>query len=66
MNKTTKNADDLKINSLEVVYKSYDLFQMRLNRSHNLTLPRTNLGISSSIKPIHKLVKSLIQTSNKL
>lgn len=39
---------------------------MRLNRSHNPTMPRTDLNMSSSVKPVCKLAKSLTKTSNKV
>lgn len=39
---------------------------MRLNRSHNLTVPRTDLDKGSNIKLAYKLTKSLTETSNKV
>ena len=39
---------------------------MRIAKSYDLTVPRTNLGTGSSIKPVCKLAKSLTETSSKV
>ena len=39
---------------------------MRLTKSHNSTVLKTNLGISSGVRPACKFVKSLTKTSNKV
>lgn len=39
---------------------------MRLAKSHNLTIPRTNLDIGLDIKPACKLAKSLTKTRSKM
>lgn len=46
--------------------KSYNLFEMRLVKSHNLIVPKSDLGIGSSVKPTHKLAKSLTKISSKI
>lgn len=48
------------------VNESHNLLQIRLDRSHNLTMSKTNISIGSGVKPAHKLVKSLTETSNKV
>lgn len=39
---------------------------MKLERSYDPTVLKINLGIDSGIKPVHKLIKSLTETSNKV
>lgn len=46
--------------------KSHNLSQIGLVKSHNLTMLRLDLGMSSGIKLIHKLAKSLIRTCSKV
>lgn len=46
--------------------ESHNSFQIRLAKIHNLTVPRTDLSMGSGVKPIHKLAKSLIETSSKV
>lgn len=77
INETVTNKGNLEVNDLEVVQsmtmtsqmrldKSYNLPQIGLAKSHNLTMPRTDLGISSGIKPTFKLTKSLTKSRNKV
>lgn len=46
--------------------ESHNSLQIRLAKIHNLTVPKTDLSMGSSIKPAHKLAKSLIKTSSKV
>lgn len=39
---------------------------MRLAKFHDYTMPRTDLGTDSDIKPVGKFAKSLTKTSNKV
>lgn len=61
INETVTDEGNLEVNDLEVVQnmtitlqmrldKSYNLPPMGLAKSHNLTMPRTDLGTSSGIK----------------
>lgn len=46
--------------------ESYNQPQMRLDRSYNLTIPRTNLSTGSAIRPLCKLAKFWGETSSKM
>lgn len=46
--------------------KSYNPFWMRLNKSHNLTMPRIDLGTDLDVKPVYNPAKSLTKISNKV
>ena len=46
--------------------KSHNLPQIRLAKIYNLTIPRIDLNMSSDIKLIRKLAKSLIEISKKV
>lgn len=48
------------------LYKSHNLSRIKLYKSHNPFILRANLAINSDIKPICKLVKSLIDISSKV
>lgn len=39
---------------------------MKLDKSHNPTILRIDLGMGSSVRFIHKLAKFLIKTSDKI
>lgn len=39
---------------------------MRLNKSHNLTMPRIDLGTDLDVKLVYNPVKSLTKISNKV
>lgn len=46
--------------------KSYNSFQIRSDKSHDPTMPRIDLGMSLSVRPIYELAKSLIKTNSKV
>lgn len=77
MNETIANIGNLEVNGLEVIQnmtkvlwiksnKSYNPSQIRLAKSYNLTVPKTDLSLGLGIKLVYKLTKSLRETNNKI
>lgn len=77
INKTVAKISNLKANGLKIILnmtmalwmklnKFHSLLWIKLDRFYNLTILKTNLDISSGIKFIYKLAKSLIKINNKI
>lgn len=76
MNERVANNGNLEANSLKVIQsitmasqmrldESYDPPWIRLAKSHNPIIPKTDLGTGLDVRLARKLAESLIKTSSK-
>lgn len=77
MNETFANISNLKVNGLKIIQsmttaspmrldEAHNLSQKSLVKSHNSIVPRTDLGMDSSVRPAYEFTKFLTKTSSKM